>query len=145
MPVDTALRSEIEKQIMGGDVKIADMMGTTSYMVGKRTFAYWVADGLVVKLPDQERQSLIDRRQGAAFQSAQGRGGFGEWTRLHIEKKADVEHVVAAVKTAYDYVKGGAGGVARAAAQRKKDAPKGQTVRKPKQPKGKGKAKGKAK
>jgi hypothetical protein len=132
MPVSAVLRTEVEKQIMRGDVKVADMMGTTSYTVGKRTFAYWVADGLVVKLPDHERQSLVDRREGAVFQSPQGRGGPGEWTRLNVEKKSDVETVVAAAKTAYDYVKGGAGGVARAAAARKKAAPKGKTVRKKK-------------
>jgi hypothetical protein len=124
MAVDKALREEVEKQIMRGDVKIADMMGTKAYTVGKRTFAYWIADGLVAKLPDQERQSLIDRRQGAAFQSPQGRGGPGEWTRLNIETKDDVETVVAAAKTAYQYVKGGAAAVAKATAEQKKSEPK---------------------
>jgi hypothetical protein len=57
MAIDPKFRNEIEAQIMRGDVKIADMMGTKAYTVGKRTFAYWVADGLVAKLPDQERQS----------------------------------------------------------------------------------------
>jgi len=139
MPIDPSLRSEIEKQIMRGDVKATDMMGTKAYMVGNRTFAYWVADGLVAKLPDQERQSLVDQRRGAVFQGPQGRGGFGEWTRLNVETKDDIETVVAATKTAYNYIKGGAGGVARAAAAKKKDAPKGKTVRKTNQSKGKGK------
>ncbi len=135
MAVDPTLRDEIEKLITRGDVSTRDMMGTTAYMVGNRMFAFWVADGLVAKLPDQERQSLVDQRRGAVFQGPQGRGGFGEWTRLHVETKDDIETVVAATKTAYDYIKGGAGGVARAAAAKKKDAPKGKTVRK----KGKGK------
>ncbi len=105
---------------MRGDVSTRSMMGTTAYMVGNRMFAFWVADGLVAKLPDHERQSLVDRRQGAVFQGPQGRGGFGEWTRLHIEKKDDVATAVESAKKAYDYVKGGAGGVAKAAAARKK-------------------------
>jgi hypothetical protein len=139
MAIDPKLRDEIEKQIMRGDVKITDMMGTKAYTVGKRTFAYWIADGLVAKLPDQERQSLIDRRQGAAFQSPQGRGGAGEWTRLNVESKGDVEVVVAAAKTAYAYVKGGAGAVAKAAAEQKKRAPKQTPVKSSKKPSSKGK------
>jgi len=103
-----------------GDVSTRNMMGTTAYMAGKRMFAFWVADGLVTKLPDHERQDLVDRKKGIAFQGPQGRGGFGEWTRLHIEEKDDVETAVASAKKAYDYVKGGAGGVARAAAARRK-------------------------
>ena len=141
MAVDQNLRDEIEKQIMRGDVKIADMMGTKAYTVGKRTFAYWVADGLVAKLPDQERQSLVDKRAGTALQGAQGRGSFGEWTRLNVESKDDIETVVAAVKTAYQYIKGGAGGVARAAAASRKTAPKGTPAKSAKKPKNKGKAK----
>ena len=96
-----------------------NMMGTTAYMVGNRMFAFWVADGLVAKLPDQERQQLVDRKLGVTFQGPQGRG-FGDWTRLHVEKKADVATAVESAKKAYDYIKGGAGGVARAAAARKK-------------------------
>ena len=141
MAVDPALRNEIEAQIKRGDVKTANMMGTTAYMVGNRMFAFWVADGLVAKLPDHERQGLVDRRLGAVFQGPQGRGGFGEWTRLHVEKKDDIETVVAAAKTAYDYIKGGAGGVARAAAQRKKNAPKAKPATSTKQSKNKGKTK----
>ena len=131
MAVDPDLRQQIDAQIMAkGDVSTRNMMGTTAYMVGNRMFAFWVADGLVAKLPDQERQSLVDRRQGAVFQGPQGRGGFGEWTRLHIEKKDDIATAVNAAKTAYDYVKGGAGGVARAAAARKKAAPKSKPAKK---------------
>lgn len=141
MAVDPALRDEVEKQIVRGDVKVADMMGTKSYTVGKRTFAYWVADGLVAKLPDHERQSLVDRRAGTALQSPQGRGGPGEWTRLNVETKDDIETAVAAAKTAYDYVKGGAGGVARAAAERKKTAPKQTPAKSKKQRSKKGKRK----
>jgi len=120
MAIDPALRQEIETQIMRGDVSTRNMMGTTAYMVGNRMFAFWVADGLVAKLPDQERQHLVDRKLGVTFQGPQGRGGFGEWTRLHIEKKDDVATAVESAKKAYDYIKGGAGGVARAAAARKK-------------------------
>lgn len=137
MAIDPALRNEIEAQIKRGDVSTRNMMGTTAYMVGNRMFAFWVADGLVAKLPDHERQGLVDRRQGAVFQGPQGRGGFGEWTRLNVETKADVETVVSATKTAYDYIKGGAGGVARAAAARKRAAPKAKPATKKKGKSGK--------
>jgi len=124
MAIDPKLRNEIEAQIKRGDVSLQNMMGTTAYMVGRRMFAFWVADGLVAKLPDRERQDMVDRKKGIAHQGPQGRGSFGEWTRLHVESKDDVETVVAAARTAYDYVKGGAGAVARSAAARKKAAPK---------------------
>ena len=121
MAIDPALREQIDAQIMSrGDVSTRNMMGTTAYMAGNRMFAFWVADGLVAKLPDQERQQLVDRKLGVAFQGAKGRGGFGEWTRLHIEKQDDVATAVESAKKAYDYIKGSAGGGARAAAPRKK-------------------------
>jgi hypothetical protein len=93
------------------------MMGTTAYMVRNRMFAFWIADGLVAKLPDHARQELLDRQRGVMFQGPQGRG-FGEWTRINLETKEDVEHVLAAVKDAYEYVRGSAAG-ARTKAKRK--------------------------
>jgi hypothetical protein len=121
MAVDAKLREEVDAAIMSrGDVTPRNMMGTTAYMVRNRMFAFWVADGLVAKLPDHARQEFLDRKQGVMFQGPQGRG-FGEWTRLHVEKKDDVAAAVEGVKNAYDYVKGGAGSVAKA---RKKKAKK---------------------
>jgi TfoX/Sxy family transcriptional regulator of competence genes len=121
MPVDAKLREQIDAEVMRrGDVTPRNMMGTTAYMVRNRMFAFWVADGLVAKLPDQARQQFIDRKLGVLFQGAQGRG-FGEWTRLHLEKQDDVAAAVEGVKNAYEYVKGSAGGVAKA---RKKKAKK---------------------
>lgn len=113
MAVDAELRQQIEAQIMSrGDVTERNMMGTTAYLVGNRMFAFWVADGLVAKLPDHARQQFIDRKLGALFQGPQGRG-FGEWMRLHVEQAKDVAAAIEGVKGAYDYVKGGAGGVAK--------------------------------
>ncbi len=121
MAVDAELRTEIEVSIMSrGDVAPRNMMGTTAYMVRNRMFAFWVADGLVAKLPDHARQQFLDRKLGVLFQGPQGRG-FGEWTRLHVEKQDDVAAAVEGVKEAYEYVKGGGAGVARA---RKKKAKK---------------------
>jgi hypothetical protein len=114
MPVDAKLREQIDAEIMRrGDVTPRNMMGTTAYMVRNRMFAFWVADGLVAKLPDQARQQFIDRKLGVLFQGPQGRG-FGEWTRLHLEKQNDVAAAVEGVKKAYEYVKGSAAGVAKA-------------------------------
>ncbi len=113
MAVDAQLRTEVEAAIMSrGDVTERNMMGTTAYMVRNRMFAFWVADGLVAKLPDRARQQFIDRKLGVLFQGPQGRG-FGEWTRLHLEKQDDVAPAVDGVKEAYDYVKGGAAPKAR--------------------------------
>ena len=109
MVVRADLREQVEADIMGrGEVTPRNMMGTTAYMVRGRMFAFWVADGLVAKLSDHTRQELLDRKAGVLFQGPQGRG-FGEWTRLHLAKKADLSSVLEGVNEAYKYVRGSAG------------------------------------
>lgn len=106
MAVKIELRQQVEADILARPhVKPSDMMGTTAYMVRNRMFAFWVADGLVVKLPDHARQQFLDRKEGVPFQGPQGRG-VGEWTRLGLEGKKDVESVLAGLKEAYEYVRG---------------------------------------
>jgi hypothetical protein len=113
MAVPDELRQQVESAIMArGEVSTRNMMGTSAYMVRNRMFAFWVADGLVVKLPDRARQEFLDRKAGVLFQGPQGRG-FGEWTRIALEKPDDLAPATEAAKHAYDYVRG-AGGAARA-------------------------------
>ena len=108
MAVKAELREQVEAEITGrGEVTPRSMMGTTAYMVRGRMFAFWVADGLVAKLPDRVRQQLVDEKTGVEFQGPQGRG-FGDWTRLHLAKKADVKAVLEGVKQAYEYARGSA-------------------------------------
>ena len=109
MAVPGDLRQQVETAIMArGNVSTRNMMGTMAYMVGNRMFAFWVADGLVAKLPDRTRQEFVDRKAGALFQGPQGRG-FGDWTRIALEKKDDLDAANEAAKSAYEYVRGGAG------------------------------------
>ena len=111
--VDEALRQQVDAEIAKrGEVTARDMMGTKAYMVRNRMFAFWVADGLVVKLPDRTRQELLDRKAGVLFQGPQGRGA-GEWTRLALESKDDVELATRAAKDAYEYARGAATNAAR--------------------------------
>lgn len=120
MTVQTDLREQIEADITRRpEVTPRDMMGTTAYMVRGRMFVFWVAGGLVAKLSDKARQEFIDRKQGALFQGPQGRG-FGEWTRLQLEKKSDLEGALEGVKSAYEYVRGSAGTKPRAKRKRKR-------------------------
>ena len=108
MAVRAELREQVEAEILSrGEVTPRNMMGTTVYLARGRMFAFWVADGLVAKLPDRARQELLDRKAGVMFQGPQGRG-FGEWTRLHLTKKKDLTAVLDGVKEAYEYVRGGA-------------------------------------
>src|SRR3990172_11472809 len=117
MTVPAELRQQVEADIMGrAQVTPRNMMGTTAYMVRGRMFAFWVADGLVAKLPDRTRQEFLERKAGVLFQGPQGRG-FGEWTRLHLEKEDDLPAVLEGVKSAYHYLRGGA--TARSKAKRK--------------------------
>lgn len=109
MPVQPELRQQVEADILArGEVTPRNMMGTTAYMVRGRMFAFWVADGLVAKLPDHARQEFLDRKLAVLFQGPQGRG-FGEWTRLHLSGDEDLPAVLEAAKSAYEYVRGGAG------------------------------------
>ncbi len=120
MTIKPELKDEVEAQILGkGEVTPRNMMGTTAYMVRNRMFAFWVADGLVAKLSDRARQEFVDRKAGALFQGPQGRG-FGEWTRLHLEKKKDLEGVLEGAKSAYDYVRGSAEATPRSKAKKRK-------------------------
>jgi TfoX/Sxy family transcriptional regulator of competence genes len=114
MPVPQDLRDQADADILARpEVTPRNMMGTTAYMVRGRMFAFWVADGLVAKLSDRTRQEFLDRKQGVLFQGPQGRG-FGEWTRLHVDKAEDVPAVLDAAKSAYEYVRGVAGAKPRA-------------------------------
>jgi TfoX/Sxy family transcriptional regulator of competence genes len=107
MAVNAELREQVEAEInKRPEVTPRNMMGTTSYMVRGRMFAFWVPEGLVVKLPDRTRQELLDRKAGAMFQGPQGRG-FGEWTTLNLEKEDDLTSALEGMKSAYEYIKGG--------------------------------------
>ncbi len=120
MAVRADLREQVEANIAGRpEVTPRNMMGTTAYLVRGRMFAFWVADGLVAKLPDRTRQEFLDRKEAVLFQGPQGRG-FGEWTRLHLSKKKDLAAVLEGVKSAYEYVRGGSGVTTRSRAKRKK-------------------------
>ena len=120
MAVDAKLREQIEAETLSrGEVTTRNMMGTTAYMVRGRMFAFWVAGGLVAKLPDRTRQDFLDRKAGVLFQGPQGRG-FGEWTHLHLEKADDVAAVQEGLKSAYEYVKGGGGARPKARKKGKK-------------------------
>ena len=106
MAADPALREQVEADILArGEVKPQDMMGTISYFVRGRMFAFWVAGGIVVKLSDKVRQAFLDQQVGALFQGPQSRGS-DEWTRLSLEKKDDLEPALAGVKAAHEHVRG---------------------------------------
>jgi len=106
MAVNAELKSKVDADISGRpEVKVQDMMGTQSYFVRGRMFAFWVADGLVAKLTDRARQEFIDRQQGVLFQGPQGRG-TDDWTRFSVDDKDDLEPTLAAAKAAYEHARG---------------------------------------
>jgi hypothetical protein len=106
MAVKADLRDKVEADILKRpEVSSQDMMGTKAYLVRGRMFAYWVPDGLVAKLPDHARQEFLDRMLGAEFQGPAGRSS-GDWMRLALGKKADVEHAIEGAKQAYEFARG---------------------------------------
>ena len=107
MAVKPELREQVDAEIRGRpEVALRDMMGTTSYVVRGRMFAFWVADGLVAKLNERTRRELVDQKAAAPFLGPQGRNS-GEWTRLPLGKKGELSAVLEGAKAAYEYVKGG--------------------------------------
>lgn len=120
MTVDADLKNKVDNDIMGRDeVKVQDMMGTQSYFVRGRMFAFWVGDGLVAKLNDKARQEFLDKQQGVLFQGPQGRA-TDDWTRFSLEQADDVDPAIAAAKAAYEHARGLAERRPRAKAKRKR-------------------------
>lgn len=120
MAVAKELRERVEKDVTGRpEVTSQDMLGTMAYFVRRRMFAFWVADGIVAKLSDRARQEFLDRKEGVLFQGPQGRG-FGEWTRLQLDKKSDLEPTLRGMKEAYEFVRGSEGVKPRAKRKKKR-------------------------
>jgi len=68
-------------------------------------FAFWMADGIVVKTPRDTHDDLMRSLGGSPFRGPQG--GFGEWMTVPVEAER-LDDVKRTIDAAYRYVAGSA-------------------------------------
>jgi TfoX/Sxy family transcriptional regulator of competence genes len=112
MAIADELKEQLEPALLGkAGVTTRNMMGTTAFLVRGRMFAFWMAEGIVVKAPRDGHADLIEKLRSAPFKGPQG-GGFGEWMSVPVTTE-NIEDVKRAIDGAYKYVAGGANAAAR--------------------------------
>jgi hypothetical protein len=86
----------------GGEVTRGTMFGSQGLRTGKKFFAIWWHEQLVVKLPPQRLSELVEAGHGQLFEPMPGRAMNGwllvqpptEWVPLMTEARAYVESQV---------------------------------------------------
>jgi TfoX/Sxy family transcriptional regulator of competence genes len=107
MPIPDELKEQLLSSLKGKpETSTRNMMGTTSFLVRGRMFAFWMPDGIVVKTPRTGHDDLIRTLKSEPFRGPQG-AGFGEWMSVPV-KDDNVEDVKRAIDEAYKYVAGAA-------------------------------------
>lgn len=106
MPIANELKQQLLPSLTGRpETSERDMMGTMSYLVRGRIFAFWAPDGIVVRTPRDAHDDLIASLKSSPFRGPQG--GAGDW--MHVPVTAEnIEAVQAAIDHAYRYVAGAA-------------------------------------
>ena len=90
---------ELVERTQGGDVTPGKMFGSQGLRTGKKFFAIWWQDQLVVKLPADRLQQLVESGQAEGFEPMEGRpmngwallGESVEWDPVVAEARAWVE------------------------------------------------------
>ena len=89
---------DLVERFEGGDVSRGTMFGSQGLRTGKKFFAIWWNDQLVVKLPPARLQELMASGEGELFEPMEGRPMNGwlllratEWDPLVAEARAHVE------------------------------------------------------
>lgn len=90
---------ELVETAVGGPVTRGSMFGSQGLRTGRRFFAIWWQAQLVVKLPADRIEEVVDAGQGAQFEPMAGRkmGGWvvlqpsAGWPALIAEARAHVE------------------------------------------------------
>jgi hypothetical protein len=90
---------ELVETAEGGPVTEGTMFGSKGLRTGKKFFAVWWHEQLVVKLPVDRLKELVDAGQGQPFEPMPGRAMNGwvvvaasaDWSGLAGEARAHVE------------------------------------------------------
>ncbi len=73
--------NDLVERTRGGEVTPGAMFGCAGLRTGRKFFAIWWHEQLVVKLPADRLQELVDSGQGAVFEPMEGRPMNG-WVLL---------------------------------------------------------------
>jgi TfoX/Sxy family transcriptional regulator of competence genes len=90
---------ELVERSVGGPVTAGTMFGSKGLRTGKKFFAVWWHEQLVVKLPAERLTELVDSGQGEPFEPMEGRrmngwillGDSLDWAPVVDEARAHVE------------------------------------------------------
>jgi TfoX/Sxy family transcriptional regulator of competence genes len=86
---------ELVEDSVGGDVTAGTMFGSKGLRTGKKFFAIWWHEQLVLKLPPAQIEQLVTAGNGALFEPMEGRQMNGwvvvapgtDWTALSIDAR----------------------------------------------------------
>jgi TfoX/Sxy family transcriptional regulator of competence genes len=87
---------ELVEDSVGGDVTAGTMFGSKGLRTGKKFFAIWWHEQLVLKLPPAQVDGLVQEGKGALFEPMEGRpmngwvvvDGSADWTALSTDARA---------------------------------------------------------
>ena len=90
---------DLVERTRGGDVTPGKMFGSAGLRTGKKFFALWWHEQLVVKLPADRLEDLVAAGQAEPFEPMEGRrmngwivlGDSADWDPLVAEARAHVE------------------------------------------------------
>ena len=96
-------QAEIVANLMAwGQVEPRRMFGSDAYLVKGKMFAFFVHDGVVVKVSSPQRERLLEDARVSPF-SHQGKR-FGDWLHLRLSDPQDVSLALPAIEESYRYV-----------------------------------------
>jgi hypothetical protein len=106
-----AIPDELKEQLLPSltgkpETSTRAMMGTTAFLVRGKMFAFWMADGIVVKAPHDGHADLVSKLHSTPFSGPQGRG-FGDWMTVPVTEDT-IEEVRRAIDASREYVAGAA-------------------------------------
>ena len=97
------VQTEIVANLMAwGQVEPRRMFGCDAYLVKGKLFAFFVDEGVVVKVPSPQRERLLEDARVSPFTHKRGR--FGDWLHLRLSGPQDVSLALPAVEESYRYV-----------------------------------------
>ena len=107
MAISDELKDQLLPSLAGkAETTTRPMMGTTAFLVRGRMFAFWMAEGIVVKTPRDGHADLMRTLGSSPFTGPQGRG-FGEWMSVPVTPE-NIDDVRRAIDAARAYVAGAA-------------------------------------
>jgi TfoX/Sxy family transcriptional regulator of competence genes len=90
---------ELVETSVGGDVTLGTMFGSKGLRTGRKFFAIWWHEQLVVKLPPDRLAALVEAGDGQPFEPMEGRrmngwillGDSADWASLVDEARSHVQ------------------------------------------------------